>query len=227
MSTDTRKIGYPPDMHTSIKRGISDNIFPRGFVANALQKGQDQFLNSFRDTRLLLFRLQSPDENLIPDLFQEHTEDVSRQRLHFQYRTSAGDVAREENVLHIPLVGQEELRIRRALSEGPHFVAPLKKHIRSGPSFPERITVGRALNQDLVIEHPSISKIQAWFEIDDRGVFFLSDAGSTNGTAVNSRAISPRRRFKLNAGDNIRFASVEAIFCRPEVLWDVMCSTSD
>ena len=126
----------------------------------------------------------------------------------------------------MPLIGQEELRVRHALSESPHYVAPLKKHVRSGHSSPERITVGRAQNQDLVIDHTSVSKIQACFEIDKSGEFYLFDAGSTNGTYVNSRPIGTRNRAQLRAGDNIRFANVDAIFCCPETVWRVLHSTA-
>ncbi len=205
---------------------IADNVFPKGIRANALHQEEGHFVRLLGETKLLLFKLQNPNDNLIPDLSAENTMPVLPKESHFKYRTSAGKSNRQESLWQMPLIGQEELRVRHSLSEGPHYIAPLKKHIRSGRGSPDRITVGRAQNQDLVIDHTSVSKIQAWFEIDKSGEFYLSDAGSTNGTYVNSRPIVPRQRSQLRAGDNIRFANVEAIFCCPETVWRVLHSAA-
>lgn len=45
-------------------------------------------------------------------------------------------------------------------------------------------TVGRDRNNDIVIDHPSVSKLHAKIRQDDQGLY-LSDLGSTNGTYVN------------------------------------------
>lgn len=213
-------------MEIETKLAIAHNVFPEGIRANALIQEADHFVRAFGDTKLLLFRLQNPTDNLIPDLSQENTMPVRPTQSHFKYRTSAGKSDQQESLWKMSLPGQEELRVRHSLSEGPHYIAPLKKHIRSGRSSPDRITVGRAQNQDLVIDHSSVSKIQAWFEIDKRGEFYLFDAGSTNGTYVNSRPIGSRQRVQLRMGDNIRFANVEAIFCCPETIWRVLRTTA-
>jgi hypothetical protein len=209
-------------MEIATKQAIADNVFPKGIRTNALHHEQGHFVRLLGETKLLLFKLQNPNDNLIPDLSAENTMPVIPKESHFKYRTSAGKSEHQESLWKMPLIGQEELRVRHSLSEGPRYIAPLKKHIRSGRSLPDRITVGRAQNQDLVIDHSSVSKIQAWFEIDKTGDFYLSDAGSTNGTYVNSRPIVPRQRAQLRAGDNIRFANIEAIFCCPETIWRVL-----
>jgi hypothetical protein len=211
-------------MEIQTKQAIADNVFPKSIRASALQQEEGYFVRLLGDTKLLLFKLQNPNDNLIPDLSAENTMPVIPKESHFKYRTSAGKSEHQESLWKMPLIGQEEVRVRHSLSEGPHYIAPLKKHVRSGRGSPERITVGRAQNQDLVIDHTSVSKIQSWFEIDKRGEFYLSDAGSTNGTYVNSRPIVPRQRVQLRAGDYIRFANVEAVFCCAETVWRVLHS---
>jgi len=46
------------------------------------------------------------------------------------------------------------------------------------------VTVGRDQNNDIVIDHPSVSKLHAKIRQDEQGLY-LSDLGSTNGTFVN------------------------------------------
>jgi len=209
-------------MESQTKQVLADNLFPKRIRTNALQQEQARFVSLLGKTKLLLFKLQDPNDNLIPDLAVENTSPVRPHEGFFKYRTSTGKTNHQESLWQMPLIGQEELRVRHSLSEGPRYLAPLRKHIRSGHGSPDRITVGRAQNQDLVIDHASVSKIQAWFEIDKTGEFYLFDAGSTNGTYVNSRPIVARQRTQLRAGDNIRFANVEAVFCCPETVWRVL-----
>jgi hypothetical protein len=63
-----------------------------------------------------------------------------------------------------------------------------------------RVTVGRTLNNDVVIEHPAVSRTHAIIE-SDAGVYFITDAGSKNGTLVGDHAIKEKRL--LADGDRI------------------------
>jgi pSer/pThr/pTyr-binding forkhead associated (FHA) protein len=70
----------------------------------------------------------------------------------------------------------------------------------------ERITIGRAPDNMLQIDDPSVSGRHAQLLlIDDR--YQLKDLGSTNGTRVNSELVTDTF---LRVGDRIRFGKVEA-----------------
>ena len=72
----------------------------------------------------------------------------------------------------------------------------------------ERITIGRAPDNTLQIDDPSVSGRHAQLLlIDER--YQLKDLGSTNGTRVNSELVTD---IFLQFGDRIRFGKVEARF---------------
>jgi len=201
---------------------IQHNVLPEGFVTNALELGKEKFIESLKETLLLLIRQENRDEDLIPDFYPEQTQRVKPKKISFQYRTVAGESVELGDLSKIKWHVKLHERIHHALSQAPHFVAPLRKHDRSGPSFPDRITVGRASNQDLVIDHPSISKLQCWFEMSKNGRFCITDAGSTNGTLLNNHSLKAKKQTRLNPGDIINFSSIEAILCDAKTLWEVL-----
>jgi FHA domain-containing protein len=55
----------------------------------------------------------------------------------------------------------------------------------------ERILVGRASNNDIVIRHESVSKVHAYFEKAAHGALNLHDAKSANGTRVDGEPVDP------------------------------------
>jgi len=75
----------------------------------------------------------------------------------------------------------------------------------SGTPFPGMITVGRAGNNDLVLKFQSISKFHAYFTREADGGFTLTDAGSTNGTALNKRPLKEGEKVALGDGDTLNF----------------------
>ena len=70
----------------------------------------------------------------------------------------------------------------------------------------ERITIGRAPDNMLQIEDPSVSQRHAQLLLSNES-YRLKDLGSTNGTRVNSVLV---RDTLLQVGDRIRFGKVEA-----------------
>jgi len=70
-----------------------------------------------------------------------------------------------------------------------------------------RITIGRDQSNTVVLESDEISGYHAEIHCESGGVFAV-DLGSTNGTSVNGKRLSERR--KLAAWDHLTFGSVEA-----------------
>lgn len=84
-------------------------------------------------------------------------------------------------------------RVARAngrVSLVPFEVARIKKRPGANP-FKNMITIGRADSNDVQVKAGEVSKFHAYVTFDEGGPS-LVDAGSTNGTAVNDVALSPR-----------------------------------
>jgi hypothetical protein len=79
-----------------------------------------------------------------------------------------------------------------------------------------RISLGRATNNDLIIRHPSISKLHAHFILESgRGVggaaqmtLQVADAGSKNGTRKNGQALPSGELRATFSGDVLDFGDV-------------------
>jgi hypothetical protein len=78
-----------------------------------------------------------------------------------------------------------------------------------GGQFPGMVTVGRAPNMDVVLTHDSISKFHAFFSRDGDG-WVLTDAGSTNGTAVNEQRLAANAPVALRVGSRVVFGHGQA-----------------
>ncbi len=73
-----------------------------------------------------------------------------------------------------------------------------------------RKTCGRESNCDLVIEHPTVSRIHARIELAENGLVHLHDHASRNGMHLNRNDRWIRvRRVTLCTGDRIRLGDVE------------------
>jgi hypothetical protein len=70
-----------------------------------------------------------------------------------------------------------------------------------------KITVGRALQNDVVLSGRSVSKFHCTLEIHENGSLWVEDQNSLNGVFVNDRRISSPTRLRI--GDRIRLGSEE------------------
>jgi Protein of unknown function (DUF3662)/Inner membrane component of T3SS, cytoplasmic domain len=68
------------------------------------------------------------------------------------------------------------------------------------------LTIGRRLDQDIVIDDPSVSRSHARIYVT-AGSVAVEDAGSTNGTAVNGRRLAGGR-VPVRDGDRLQIGSV-------------------
>lgn len=121
-------------------------------------------------------------------------------------------------VVEVPLEEtQDSLRHAFSTSTSHPTVAELEKErdavptvfpiFREGGSAVSMITVGRTRISDVFLDHPSISKLHAYFRQDGpSGAFTVTDAGSTNGTTLNGRQLIAKESVEVGDGDEIVFA---------------------
>lgn len=76
------------------------------------------------------------------------------------------------------------------------------------------ITVGRAMENDIVIADYVISKYHAQIVLF-KGMHFILDAGSTNGTSVNYELIKPNMKMQLQPGATIAFGRICFVLAHP------------
>lgn len=88
-------------------------------------------------------------------------------------------------------------------------VFPLTK--KPGASFPDRITIGRTPNNDIVIVDHSVSRFHAYVRQDGKA-WVVADAGSKNGSWLASTALEARKERKLPSRTVLRFGDVDLTF---------------
>ncbi len=76
------------------------------------------------------------------------------------------------------------------------------------------ITVGRAMDNDIVIADYVISKHHAQIVLF-KGMHFILDSGSTNGTSVNYELIKPGMKMQLQPGATIAFGRICFVLAHP------------
>ena len=76
---------------------------------------------------------------------------------------------------------------------------------------PGVVTIGRALDNRLVVNNPIASSHHAQIRPEGDG-YRLSDLGSTNGTFVNEQPVNPHFPYLLRAGDRIRIGDMTFLY---------------
>jgi hypothetical protein len=191
-----------------------------------LTRAQGTFAADYRDTLLLLIRGEH-DGDVVAGLGANHGASTQpaflpTRQLGYETQTHQPDVIRALLAASAaPRRNQGEL-VAAALSECMHFVISLRKRPNADQILHDRISVGRALNKDIVLRDASVSKLHAWFELHDGLDFSVTDAGSKNQTYVNGAPLVPRQPFPLSPGDAIRFGTVATLLCEPEALWSAI-----
>jgi hypothetical protein len=195
-------------------RSTTFRLLPVELIARARAQTKAEFIASGR--KLFVVSLPSTDGDLANGLAETLTTngtqpEPSRDALGF--RTTVG---RLKDVLANP--GDD---LRKILLRGPHFVAPLCKRPIHGAAFAERISIGRARNNDIVLRQADVSKFHAWLECDEEGEFYVADAHSRNPTTLRGQTVG-RDMELLRPRDVLTFGSVQVVYCLAGTLWDVL-----
>jgi hypothetical protein len=118
----------------------------------------------------------------------------------------------------------EAARHMARMSEAVHPEARLEwlKKSERNP-FGALITVGRARNNDVVVEHNTVSKLHVIFT-KLHGGWHVSDERSSNGTFLNGVKLTPGEKRAISEGDSLRFGpDIVGRFFEPAGLWQ-FCS---
>ena len=91
-----------------------------------------------------------------------------------------------------------------------------------GNPFPDRISLGRAQNCDIVVRDPSVSKLHAQFRVLDTAHAELVDVKSANGTRLNGRVLVPMQATSVSPGDTLIFGGVAVQFVDALRLYDLL-----
>jgi hypothetical protein len=106
------------------------------------------------------------------------------------------------------MTAEEQATVRAEAAEAPpraFLIVEGQRHVELQASV---VSVGRALDNDVILEDPRVSRHHA--QIRRRyGRYILYDLGSAGGTAINGY---PVEECVLQAGDVISFAGVEVVY---------------
>lgn len=84
----------------------------------------------------------------------------------------------------------------------------------------DRVSLGRARNNDIVLLDGSVSKLHAHFTLESSGSVTITDAGSRNGTKVNKRRLNNGEPTLLKSGDSVSVGRIEMVFLNAEGFHD-------
>lgn len=91
----------------------------------------------------------------------------------------------------------------------------------------DRRTVGRSGENDLWLDDDSVSKIHAALIVNGDRQLVMSDTGSTNGTFLGDERIAYGKAIPVNAGDKVKFGTVDVEFSRVEKETDLEDEVSE
>lgn len=115
---------------------------------------------------------------------------------------------------------RKPLEVDRAQVRERRYLVPICKR-GADTVFMERITVGRARNNDIVLRHKTVSKFHAFWEYDKDGVLWLRDAESKNFSMLNGSLLNTDR-VRIEMGARVRFGSVDGTVCSAETVWELL-----
>jgi hypothetical protein len=113
--------------------------------------------------------------------------------------------------------------IAGAIAAAPDSVLVLSVAKRKGAAFSDQISVGRTHVMDVPVVSKGVSKFHAHFTWSpDHSEYYLTDAGSTNGTFINGQRLEPKTPTEIHDGSIVRFAFWHAHFYLPEHFCDLL-----
>ncbi|MEM6730537.1 MAG: FHA domain-containing protein [Myxococcota bacterium] len=148
-----------------------------------------------------------------PFLVVQHVDDAPKSQWSFKTQTLS-----TTGIEFVEMLEREGLTI--APEAARYEVFPVAK--QPGNPWPERISVGRARNSDIVLSDNSVSKLHAHFIVNDSGHMTVVDAGSRNGVRLGKKKLNASEPEKVRSGDTITFGAAALTFLGPAELFDLI-----
>ncbi len=105
---------------------------------------------------------------------------------------------------------------REPAANDPLLFRLRKDDTKRSNAFGVGVTLGRATNNDLVVDQASISRFHAFFQEDPKThVWHVVDAQSANGTFLGDGQLIPNRPAPLHDHAQLRFGDVDLRFFSP------------
>lgn len=179
--------------------GDKQRVDAAAHYRHLLTLGRDEFLAAAAPAVLVRYRLRSPEPRGTP---------TSTQTL------GADELETIDHEIQHPRLGSGRTELE---------LYPLAK--KPGASFPDRITIGRTTNNDVVIADHSVSRLHAY--VRQVGGWIVADAGSKNGSWLGNEVLEPRREVALVQGAALRLGDVRLTFYRAAELFDLLGGDHD
>lgn len=178
-------------------------VDPEGFVsaralrAHARRLPREDFCSLYPDGALLVERTQGTG-----------AENKKQSRTEARERSYRATIMAEDTAQAEP---DELLRYSSR-------VALVRK--RPGNPFPDMISIGRAMNNDIVISLVSISKVHAYLLRGTDG-WSLTDCASTNGCTLNGERVAARTQNVLTDGTIVKLGlNLTFVYLQSNALYD-------
>jgi hypothetical protein len=199
---------------------------PADLVRAVAKLSQAAFVEEYGGAPWLAVGLPAGDEGMAAGLRASHDASRAAPRLtqpiefHTQIGTGAG-LAQSDKKVAAPAKAPTPAELAKVLG-AQCYVASIRK--RQGGALGDRVSVGRAMNQDIVLRHASISKFHAYLQSSE-SAWSVADGGSTNGTSVNGAKLGAKESRPVADGDRLTFGSIETVFLDARSLWSLVRAT--
>ncbi|MBN2498025.1 MAG: FHA domain-containing protein [Deltaproteobacteria bacterium] len=98
----------------------------------------------------------------------------------------------------------------------------------SRPGINFQVTLGRKEENDIVLNHETVSGKQAMFRGNPGAESYtVEDVGSTNPTQLNHTDLQARQRVSLRNGDVLTFGRLDFVFYYPGGLYDALAEAPE
>ncbi len=176
-------------------------LVPHELVREIRELSRDVFVARYREPFLLVFGSDVDGTPSDPPVSMEPVSGAP-----FTFRTFTGCTAE-------PSPGTELREVILVTKRGTN-------------PYPERISVGRARNCDIVLRNRAVSKLHAHFRHTGSGQLEIVDLGSYNGTWLNGAQLEAHSGELVTSGDELQFGGVAAQLVDADTLYDMLRTTS-
>lgn len=194
---------------------------PRSLIERAARQRLGEFVDSLPGF-LLVVRLDDFSSELAAGFDKSDDERLFSRRKRADTSSVPLSLPEQTELSHLPSVAEPMVAVRTAsgeLSYAPElmqaecYVVSIRKRGLESSTSP--VSVGRSPEQDILLQHPSVSRLHAWLDAGE--TLSVIDAGSRNKTLVNG--VVAREKTPLRTGDALKFGAVRCTLCTAASLW--------